>query len=192
MISYIYREERKMTRIQPIDKQKADISTIELLGQVKKKFGSVPNLISTMAQSYAAARAYLDFNQALSAGNLSSRTREQIALLVSESNSCEYCLSAHTAFADLVGLDDQEILEARQGTAQSDKERAALEFVKTVLHRKGAVTDNDVVKIRNAGFSDGEIIEIVANIAVNIFTNYVNNIAVTEVDFPKVPRLAAA
>ena len=181
-----------MARIQPIDKETAGAATNDLLRMVKRKMGSVPNIISTMANSLAVTKAYLGFNQALSAGALSLRMREQIALLVAELNNCNYCLAAHTAFGKGVGLEDQEIAEARQATARSDKERAALEFVKTIVQSHGSVSDNDITQIREAGYSDGEIIEIIANVALNIFTNYFNIVVATDVDFPTTTDLAAA
>lgn len=181
-----------MTRIQPINKETAGAATNELLGVVKRKMGSVPNIISTMANSLAVTKAYLGFNQALSAGALSLRMREQIALLVAELNHCEYCLAAHTAFGKGVGLDDQEITDARQATAQSGKERIALEFARSIVRNHGSVSDNDIAQIREAGFTDGEIIEIIANVALNIFTNYFNIVVATEVDFPTTAELAAA
>ena len=181
-----------MARIKPIDKEAAGTATTDLLGMVKRKMGSVPNIISTMANSLAVAKAYLGFNQALSAGALSLRMREQIALLVAELNNCEYCLAAHTAFGKGVGLDDQEIADARQASARSDRERAALVFVRSIVQNHGSVSDIDVAQVRNAGFTDGEIIEIIANVALNIFTNYFNLVVATEVDFPTASDLAAA
>ena len=181
-----------MARIQPIEKEAAGAATTDLLGMVKRKMGSVPNIISTMANSLAVAKAYLGFNQALSAGALSLRMREQIALLVGELNNCEYCLAAHTAFGKGVGLDDQEIADARQASARSDRERAALVFVRSIVQNHGSVSDIDVAQVRNAGFTDGEIIEIIANVALNIFTNYFNLVVATEVDFPTASDLAAA
>ena len=181
-----------MTRIQPINEITADAETTELLGLVKKKMGSVPNLISTMANSLSVIKAYLGFNQALSTGTLSPRLREQIALLVSETNNCEYCLAAHTVIGMGTGLSKQETMDARRGTSRSDKERVALEFTRQIVLNHGIVTDNDIMQIRQAGYSDGEIAEIVANIALNIFTNYFNLVAETEVDFEAAPGISVS
>ena len=181
-----------MIRIQPVDKNTAAVATNDLLRLVKKKMGSVPNLISTMANSLAVAKAYLGFNQALSSGSLSLRLREQIAILVAELNSCEYCLAAHATFGKEVGLDAQEIHAARSGAAHSTKEQIALEFVKKIVQNRGSVPDEALFQVRAAGYTDAEIVEIIANVALNIFTNYFNLVAGTEVDFPALPEQVAA
>jgi len=181
-----------MARIRPVDQQTADSATTELLGSVRRKLGSVPNLISTMAQSPAVAKAYLGFSQVLSTGTLSSRLREQIALVVGETNNCGYCIAAHTALGKRAGLTEQETCDARHATSHNEKERVALDFARKVVQDRGVVLDADLERIRGAGYSDGEVGEIVANVALNLFTNYFNHVAGTEVDFPVPPSLAAA
>lgn len=181
-----------MSRIRPIDKSTADSSAAELLGAVRKKLGSVPNLIATMAHSPAVAKAYLGFNQALSTGTLPPRLREQIALVVGETNQCAYCLAAHTVLGKAAGLSEQETRAARRGTSPVEKERVALDFARQLVQDRGVVADADLERVRRAGYTDGEIAEIVANVALNLFTNYFNHVAGTEVDFPAAPGLAAA
>ncbi len=181
-----------MPRIQPANTATADNATVELLGAVKKKLGTVPNIIATMAVSPAVANAYLGFSQSLSTGSLPTRLREQIALVVGETNGCEYCLAAHTALGKGAGLSEQETRDARRAEATGDKARAALVFARNMVSDQGKVSDDDVFQIRGAGYTDGEITEIVANVALNIFTNYLNHVAETEVDVPAAPELAAA
>lgn len=181
-----------MTRIQPVDARTANAATAELLTSVKRKMGAVPNLISTMASSPAVAKAYLDFSQALSAGALPARLREQIALAVGETNGCGYCVAAHTVLGKGAGLTEQETCDARRATSGNEKERVALDFGRKVVQDRGIVGDADVEQLRGAGYTDGEIAEIVANVALNLFTNYFNHVAGTEVDFPQAPALAAA
>jgi uncharacterized peroxidase-related enzyme len=181
-----------MTRIRPITQNTADAGTAELLNSVKKKMGSVPNLIATMANSPAVAKAYLGFSQTLSSGVLPPRLREQIALVVGETNGCGYCVAAHTALGKGAGLTEQETRDARRGTSSVEKERIALDFARKLVQDRGVVADADLERVRQAGFTDGEIGEIVANVALNLFTNYFNHVAGTEVDFPAVPSLAAA
>jgi uncharacterized peroxidase-related enzyme len=178
-----------MARIRPVDESSAEPETAELLRSVKKKMGSVPNLISTMANSPAVANAYLGFSQALSGGKLPSRLREQIALVVGEANSCEYCVAAHTVLGKGAGLTEEETRDARRATSQNERERAALDFARKVVQARGIVTDSDVEQLRSAEYTDGEISEIVANVALNLFTNYFNHVAGTEVDFPAAPSL---
>lgn len=179
-----------MARIQPVNVQTAESVTVELLGAVKKKLGVVPNLISTMANSPAVAKAYLGFSEALASGSLPARLREQIALVVSETNSCGYCLAAHTALGKGAGLSEQEACDARLAVASDEKERAALEFARKVVQDRGVVSDADVEQVRQAGYTDGQLGEIVANVVLNVFTNYFNHVAGTEIDFPVAPALA--
>ncbi len=181
-----------MPRIQPVNKDNTDTATANLLGAVQKKLGLVPNLIATMANSTAVANAYLGFSQTLSGGSLPAPLREQIALVVGETNNCEYCVAAHTALGKGAGLTEAETCDARRAQAKDEKEQAALEFAKKVVNERGWVSDEDIQRVRQAGYSDGEISEIVANVALNIFTNYFNHVAGTEVDFPAAPELTTA
>ncbi|MEE4378127.1 MAG: carboxymuconolactone decarboxylase family protein [Candidatus Competibacteraceae bacterium] len=181
-----------MTRIRPIDQNTADSAAAELLGAVKKKMGKVPNLIATMAHSPAVANAYLNFSQTLATGKLPQRLREQIALAVGETNNCNYCVAAHTALGKAAGLTEQETRAARQGSSSIARESVALDFARRLVQDRGIVTNADLERVRLAGYTDGEVGEIVANVALNIFTNYFNHVAGTEVDFPAVPSLAAA
>jgi uncharacterized peroxidase-related enzyme len=164
---------------------------VKLLNSVRKSMGAVPNLIATMASSPGVARAYLGFAQALAGGSLPQRLREQIALVVGEANACSYCVAAHTALGRRAGLREQETKEARRASSHDGKEQAALVFARKVVQDRGVVADAEVEQLRRAGYTDGEVGEIVANVALNIFTNYFNHIAATELDFPAAPDLAA-
>lgn len=175
-----------MARLIAVDPAKATGKAKELLDVVKAKIGMTPNMMRTMANSPAVLEGYLGFSAALAGGSLNPKLREQIALAVAESNSCEYCLSAHTAIGKMVGLGEIEITESRKAASNDPRVNAALKFARIVVARRGEVTDDDLGYIRQAGYSDGEIAEIIANVVLNIFTNYFNHIAQTEVDFPKV------
>lgn len=181
-----------MPRIQPIDRDTAPADAAKLLDGVRAKMGVVPNIIATMAQSTAVAEAYLGFSQALAGGSLPARLREQIALIVGETNGCRYCVSAHTALGKQAGLTEQETCDARQARASDAKQAIALRFARQIVTDRGLVTDGDVERVREAGYTDGEIAEIVAAVALNLFTNYFNHVAGTEVDFPAAPELVSA
>ena len=181
-----------MPRLNPVNRDTADSQTTELLDAVQQKMGSVPNLISTMAQSPAVAQAYLGFSQQLSSGTLPAKLREQIALVVGETNSCEYCVSAHTVLGKMAGLSEEEAADARRAIAADEKVSQALQFARRIVNSRGQVSDEDVEQVRRAGYTEGEIAEVVANVALNLFTNYFNHVAGTDVDFPKAPELAAA
>ncbi len=175
-----------MPRIQPVEPSKATGKAKELLDAVQQKFGRVANVVAGLANSPAALEAYLKAQEALGNGSLGAKLREQIALVVAQTNGCEYCVSAHTAIGKMVGLDDRQALGARQAATGDAKTDAALRFARTLVERRGWVTDEDLAAVRAAGWSDGEITEIIANVVANFFTNYFNHVAGTEVDFPKV------
>ena len=181
-----------MSRIPPVSYEQATGKVKELLDAVTAKLGMTPNMMKTMAQSPAVLEAYLNFSGALSGGKLSARLREQIALVSAEINGCGYCASAHTAIGHVVGLSEDAILAARNGTAADAKTDAALKFARAVIVNRGEVSDADLQAVKVAGFSGGEIGEIIANVALNIFTNYFNEIARTDIDFPQVKIGATA
>ena len=175
-----------MPRLKAIETTEADPKSKALLEGVKRKLGMTPNLMRTMANSAAVLEAYLAFGDALGKGYLSAKLREQIALTVGELNGCQYCLSAHSALGKMVGLSDEEIADSRRGVSADRRTEAALQFARKVVSERGWVSDDDVASLRAAGTSDAEIAEVVAHVAVNIFSNYFNHVADTEVDFPEV------
>ena len=175
-----------MSRIEPINDDQATGKVKELLDAVNDKLGMTPNMMKTMARSPAVLQGYLNFSGALASGNLDAGLREQIALISAEINGCGYCASAHTAIGKLVGLSEEAISAARKGRSSDAKADAALRFARIAIVNRGQVSEADVKSVRDAGFSEGEIGELIANVALNIFTNYFNEIAETEIDFPKV------
>lgn len=182
-----------MSRLPAIDPASATGKPAELLAAVKAKLGLVPNMTRVMANSVPVLEAYLGFSGSLGHGKLSAKLREQIAIVVAETTSCSYCLSAHTAIGKLVGLNPAELAAARDGTSEDARSTAALKFSQNLVIRQGDAKDADIAALRAAGFSDGEIAEIIANVALNLFTNFFNKAAGVEVDFPKVtPRVAVA
>lgn len=179
-----------MSRIQtPATIPDAPAAAGPLLEAVKKQIGSVPNLFRVVSNSPAALEGYLGLNGALGKGVLSAQTRERIALAVAEVNGCRYCLSAHSHFAGLFKLDAAEILAARRGGSSDPKADAAVRFAVAVTTARGHVTDADLAAVKAAGHSDAEVIEIVGHVALNTLTNYVNEVAGTEIDFALAPTL---
>jgi len=175
-----------MNRIQPIEPAQATGKTQQLFAGVHAKLGSVPNLFGVLANAPAALEGYLNFSGALAGGVLNARVREQIALSVAEANLCDYCLSAHCFLGRKAGLSEQDILDARRADASSDQTDAILKFARALVLQRGEVSDSELESARAAGLTDAEIVETVANVAVNIFTNYINHVAGTAVDFPVV------
>jgi uncharacterized peroxidase-related enzyme len=181
-----------MPRIEPIDLQQAAGKTREQLDAVRRKLGMSPNLTRTMARSEATLTGYLGLSGAVSAGSLSRREREQIALTVAEANDCGYCLAAHSAAGKLAGLSELEVRDARRGIATSTRENAVVVLARQVLAERGRVSDETLRRVRQAGITDGEITEIVANVALRVFTNYLNLVAQTDIDFPVASALDTA
>ena len=181
-----------MIHFTPVDPARAEGKAKALLDAVKHKLGIVPNMTRHMARSPAVLDAYLAFAGALAGGSLGAKLREQIALVTAEENGCEYCLSAHAALGKGAGLSAADIADARSAEAADAKARHALRFARTLVLGRGHVADTDVAALRTAGFADGEIDEVIANVALNVFTNYFNNVTHPVVDFPRVAPRAVA
>jgi uncharacterized peroxidase-related enzyme len=179
-----------MARFKPVDPATATGHTKELLDAVKQKFGMVPNITRLMANSPQVLEGYLGFSGALAGGRLDPQLRERIAIAVASANGCDYCLSAHTAGGRMVGLSQDELTAAQQGQSSGEKETVALRFATKIVRERGWVADEDVTALRQVGFDDGEIVEIIAATVLNIFTNYFNHVAETEIDFPLVKTAA--
>lgn len=181
-----------MPRIKPLALEQADAKTAATLKAVKSKLGILPNLFTTFAHASAGLNGYLQFSQALSAGRLNARQREMIALAVAQENACEYCLSAHAAMAKAAGLSDMDITQARGGKATQVIDAVITAFALKVLRSRGSISDSEFEAAREAGLDDGLMIEIIANVALNTLTNYVNRVAATDIDFPVLPLSSAA
>ena len=177
-----------MPRLTAISSEHAAGKAKDLLDGVQATLGMIPNLMRTMANSPAVLEAYLNFKGALAMGSLPATLREQIALAVAEVNGCDYCLAAHAAVGTLVGLSHQDILDSRQGTSPDRKVEAALRFARMLVQQRGRVGDEDLARLRKMGYGDDEISEIVAHVALNVFSNYFTLVADTVVDFPEVSQ----
>ncbi len=175
-----------MPRIQPIKRADADPRAQQLLAGVEKKLGRTPNLMATMAHSPAVLGSYLAFGQALSNASLNGALREQIAITVAGLNECGYCVSAHTAQGRKQGVDEQELSRNLAGKSSQSRTQAALDFAKAIVQQEGWVSDEQFRAVRDAGYTDAEVLEIVASVAMNIFSNYFNHVVGTQIDFPLV------
>jgi uncharacterized peroxidase-related enzyme len=158
-----------------------------LLEAVRKQLGVVPNMFRLVANSPAALEGYLGLSGALNTGTLPAATRERIALAVAEINGCNYCLSAHAYLGkNLAKLDDAEISANRNGASTDPKADAAVRFAVKVVRARGHVNDDDLRAVWSAGYDDAQVIEIVLHVALNTWTNYINVVAQTAIDFPVV------
>lgn len=183
-----------MSRIPtPATIEAAPAASQPLLQAVKKQLGIVPNLFRLVSTSPAALEGYLGLSGALAKGRLPAATRERIALAVAEFNGCNYCLSAHSYIGkNLARLDDAEIAANRAGGSTDPKADAAVRFALKVARLRGRVGDDDLAAVRMAGYDDAQIIEMVQHVALNVWTNYLNEMAATDVDFPVVEAREAA
>ncbi len=179
-------------RIRPLDDDQAPATSRTLLEQTRKAIGMVPNLHRTLAHAPAALKAYADAGSALSSGRLPARLREQIALASAGGNGCAYCASAHTMIGKNLGLEEAELTRNLGGTSSDARVATLLRFVRALIDERGAVTDAELQAVRDAGFDDEEIVETVAHVALNVFTNTLNVLAQTTIDFPVVQLAGAA
>jgi uncharacterized peroxidase-related enzyme len=180
-----------MSYIQPIDRNHADSSINVTLDAIKAKLGKVPNLFLTLANTPVALNAYGQLADVVGRGKLNAKQREQIALAVGEANSCDYCLAAHSAIGGMVGLKSPQIAAAREARADGAADTAILQLARGIVEHRGKVPTGDLDAFKAVGFSDGDVLEVLVNVVLNIYTNYANHIARTEVDFPAATQLAA-
>ena len=163
-----------------------------ILDSVQKQLGVVPNMFRLIAQSSAALQGFTANNGALTK-TLDVKTRERIALAVAQVNGCDYCLSAHSYLGlNLAKITPEEVALNRAGESGDAKANAAVHFAAKVVRERGHVTEADIKAVRDTGYSDGQIVEILAVTAENIFTNLLNVVAETDIDFPVVRASKAA
>lgn len=175
-----------MSRIELVSPTTAQGASAELLGEVKGAFGVVPNMFRAVANSPAALASMWGAFGALGGGTLGARLGEQIAVAVADRNACHYCLAAHTALGRKAGVSAEDMALAQAGQSNDPQTAAALRFALAVVDQRGQVDAGDVQALRSAGFDDGAIVEILAHVALNLFTNYVNVAFDVPVDFPGV------
>jgi uncharacterized peroxidase-related enzyme len=174
-----------MSRLELISPDSATGKAKDLLTAVNSKLGMVPNMTRAMANAPAVLEGYLQLSGSLSHGALSPKVREQLALAISQANGCDYCLAAHSAIGKMVGLTSDQIRDSRLGAAIDPKTDALIRFARKVIETRGRVKHSDLDDVREAGFDDGAIAEVVAHVALNVFTNYFNNTVETDLDFPR-------
>ena len=180
-----------MSRLPQIAPDQANPQQAKLFAAVTSKLGRVPNLLRALGNSTAALRGYLDFSGALGVGSgLDAKQREIVALAVAQANGCEYCLAAHSTIGKMVGLSPEAIEAARRADGLDESARAVARFADAVVNSRGRVSEEQLKAFRVAGFNDEAITEVVAHVALNVFTNYFNNLAETDVDFPAATPLA--
>ncbi|MBX9736481.1 MAG: carboxymuconolactone decarboxylase family protein [Phycisphaerales bacterium] len=175
-----------MSRVTLIDAASPNPAVAEPLAQIRGAFGTVPTMFRAAANSPAALKSLWGSFGALSGGKLGAKLGEQIAVAIADRNACHYCLAAHTALGKKAGATSAEMADAQAGRSTDPKTAAALAFVSKVVANRAQVSDADVQALKSAGFDDELVVEIIAHIALNTFTNYLNVALNVPVDFPGV------
>lgn len=175
-----------MSRITTVDYQAASQEQKDLFDAIQAQLGMVPNFLKVFANSPTALRAFLGLHLVAKEGSLDAKTRERIALSVAQKNSCEYCVSAHTAIGRKAGLSGDEINANRAGSSQDAKAAIAVKFSRSVQEHHGEVTNAEIQEMRNAGFDDADIVEVITHVGMNILTNLIGKVSRVDIDFPKV------
>jgi uncharacterized peroxidase-related enzyme len=178
-------QSRDQNRIQPVDLDHATGAVGRFFLELRSKFARVPNLFRVLAKAPVALEGLMGLSTALAGGVLDKKTREQLALAIAESNLCTYCLNAHTAVAAKIGLNKGEIDRAIHASATDARTDAILKLARAIVVQRGELTDADLARARAGGLSDGEIVETVANVVLNIFENYISHVARVPIDFPQ-------
>ncbi|MBZ0255619.1 carboxymuconolactone decarboxylase family protein [bacterium] len=175
-----------MTRLNTINPEHANGKAKDLFDAAQKKLGGVPNLLRVMANQPAVLEQYLQSSQVLAGGSFDGPTREAISLAVAGANECDYCASAHSFIAKSIKVDASEVELNLNGESRDSRLQAILTLALQIVEKKGFVSDDDLQQARAAGLDDEAIVEVVGNAALNIFTNYMNHVAQTDIDFPEV------
>jgi uncharacterized peroxidase-related enzyme len=181
-----------MNRVPLIDRNSTTADRKLLLDSVHAAFGTTPNMFRAVANSPAALKSMWSAFGALGGGVITPKLGEQIAVAVADRNACEYCLAAHTALGRKAGASAEEMQRAQAGESTNPRTQAALRFALKLVNDRGQLGDADMQALRGAGFGDEEIVEILAHVALNLFTNYVNVAFAVPVDFPVVKLRRAA
>ena len=175
-----------MPRISPVTLETAPESTKPILEQFNASLGRLPNFFGTLGHSAAATNAFVGLKEAIAKGSLGDSLGESLAMAIATESSCGYCQAAHNAIGKMVGVSDEERQKNLAGQSDDPRTQAAITFAQSVVEKRGWADDADVQAVRDAGFSDSDILEIVTIVSLNLFTNYVNHLSGTEIDFPKV------
>jgi uncharacterized peroxidase-related enzyme len=175
-----------MTRVALLQAAQAPAASQPILGQIQQAFGATPNMFKAVANSPVALQSMWAAFGALSQGTLGARLDEEIAVAIANRNACEYCLAAHTALGQKAGASAAEMAAAQVGESQDPRSAAALRFALKVVSDRAQLSDADVAALHEVGFKDEQVLEIIAHVALNLFTNYVNVALAVPVDFPRV------
>ena len=181
-----------MSRISAVSNENANTEQRSLLEAIQSQLGMVPNFLLVFAHSPDALKAFLGLHHIANHGSLDGATRERIALVLAQKNQCEYCLSAHTAIGRKAGLSGAEIEANRAGSSHDAKAAVAVKFARALAEHQGEVTNLEMQSMRDAGYSEADIVEVITHVGMNVLTNILGKSSRVEIDFPKVALKLAA
>lgn len=175
-----------MSRINVVEVQQANAEQKALFDAIQGQLGMVPNFLKVFANSPSALKAFLGFYGIASEGSLNPQTKERIAIALAQQNTCEYCLSAHTAIGRKAGLNGDEMAANRAGSSTDAKAAVAVKLARSLVEHKGDITSAELIEARTAGYSDAEIVEVIMHVGLNLLTNILGKASRVDIDFPKV------
>ncbi len=181
-----------MSRINVVEQNEADSEQADLYTAITQALGTVPNFLKVFANSPTALKAFLGLHGIAGNGSLDGQTRERIALTLAEQNGCQYCVSAHTALGRKAGLDNTEMEANRAGGSEDSKASVAVAFARSLVEHTGDVTNAELKAVRDAGYNDADIVEIITHVGMNILTNILAKVSRVDIDFPIVELKKAA
>ena len=181
-----------MKNLEVLNREQVKTETQAIFDGLKQKIGMVPNIYAAAANSHFGLKALLDLGETLKKGDLTAQEVEAVALAVGETNQCQYCLSAHTTVGKMVGLTEDQTIDIRSGQIDDPKLKALTDLAKEITERRGHPSEAAIQSFFQAGYSKGALVDVIGLVALNTFTNYVNHIADTPIDFPLAPQQSAA
>jgi uncharacterized peroxidase-related enzyme len=181
-----------MARINIVTTDSATAEQKALFDAIQGQLGMVPNFLRVFANSPEALKAFLGLHGIANGGSLDPQTRERIALALAEQNTCEYCLSAHTAIGRKAGLDSTEMAANRTGSSHDAKAAVAVKFARSLVEHTGEITTAELLEMRDAGYRESDIVEVITHVGMNLLTNILGKAGRVDIDFPKVELKQAA
>jgi uncharacterized peroxidase-related enzyme len=183
---HINHEGTHMSRINVVERSTANPEQAALLDAIQGQLGMVPNFLKVFANSPVALQAFLGLHGVANNGSLPAQTRERIAVALAQQNSCEYCLSAHTAIGRKTGLSSDEIAHNRSGHSEDAKAAVAVKLARSLVEHKGEITTAELTEAREAGYSDADVVEIITHVGMNLLTNILAKASRVDIDFPRI------
>ena len=180
-----------MSTLPALPRSAVDAVTGAKLDAVQSQLGMLPNMFRVFANAPVALDAYLQLSQLAGRSRLDAGLRERLALAVGQANGCDYCVAAHLAIGGMVGLSPAQTAQARVAQAENPRDAAALALARRIVESRGHVPVAELEAFKAAGFDDAAILEVLLVVVLNVFTNYTNHLARTELDFPAAAALAA-